>query len=256
MRQKNTKKIILSGLGILLYAVLIVKYYDLVDAKDFFKTDFLKDIPSYMTLFILIAIIALSIILYFLLEQVNTNKAYDDKKEDENYTVPFYNETELKKEMFFTYKEVEKAYMNFDSEKLKTFLGNDIYKKYIIELKELKKEKQKKIIEDVKISSLRIYNYKEEIDHYIFETSCNISYKSYVVDENNNVISGDIYKENNERYEITYIKNKKIKDIKECPNCHCELENNTNNKCPKCNEIILKDTGHLIISDKKRVIEL
>ena len=262
MKSNNKKKALITisvvSIFIIICSTLIFKHSNNLGLNTFFKTDFLVDLPSFLILFLLIVIISLSIILYLLIEEMNTNnKVEQEETEDKNkLNIPDTNIDELKKEIFYSYKELDNAYTNFDYEKLNKILTKDMYDKYSKELKTLEKEELTSIVQNTKIKNIKIENYHENINNYQFDVILEVSCKDYIIDKDNNVVKGDIYKENEYTYEMTFLKNKKLKDLKQCPNCNKKIENTNSNKCPHCNEVILNDTTHLIISEKKLVIEI
>jgi len=260
----NIKLAIVLFIFTAVYSIGVIGYSDIIGAKLLFKSDFFMDIPSFLIIFLLIVIISLSTILYLLIEEfhnysTNSNNHEMEMDLEENncdINIDAFNKTEFQKEVFYVYNEIEKAYMSFDYEKLKSLLTPELFNKYKTDLDNLKENNFSQIIDNLMIENIKIEDCKEFVDHYEICISLNVNCIDYIIDSENILVKGDMYKSVNYKYEMVFVKNKKIKDLKECPYCHKELKNSSSNKCPYCGEIILNDTTHLIVSEKKLVVEI
>lgn len=118
-----------------------------------------------------------------------------------------------------------------------------------MQLEILKEKCQKNIMSDFNLEDCKITNVKINGNVKTIEVQLRVSFRDYVVDNNNTVVRGNkdcIY---NMTYLLTFTK--KLNDINnKCPKCETTIENILLNKCPYCRAIIKIDNNEFVMCKK------
>lgn len=160
-------------------------------------------------------------VIYFIIIKIVTNSKIKKKLKKRLLSAKEkdkkFNEEEFNKEAFNIYKDLQIAWMNFDLDKIKELVSEEIYTKYEKQLEQLKKDKQKNMMEEIEYKSGKLLDIqiKDDIETVV----CEIKVKclDYIIDEKENVIKGKKTKKRNYTYNLTFntkIKNKKYILIK------------------------------------------
>lgn len=154
----------------------------------------------------------------------------------------------LIKELYDKYLDIQEARTNFDNEKLKTLLTNELYNIVINQQKVLQILHKKNIMNSFKYISGFITDlyYDENIE--VVKVIIATSFKDYFINEKGNIIDGNkkrIYKS----YKLTFVRNIKNK-INKCPNCGSPINGNI---CNFCKTTFLVDHTDWILSNKEIV---
>ena len=147
----------------------------------------------------------------------------------------------------------EKAYNNIDYNALFNICGNSLYNMYKTNLQMNSKFGEKKIIDNVSIQKLVVYNSKKGNGEHIVNVMARIRSISYTQNSDGKIISGSPMNPIDEEFDITFVKelNEKNKDQMRCPNCGAVV-NST--KCDYC-KTEFKNYDFRIESFKKLVEE-
>ena len=191
-RKKNVKEI-LAKLGISLIPTII---YSLVC--------FLTELELLLYICILVIYIISFIIIIKIVLKKNLKKEIAKVKEiDKNF-----DEEEFSKEAFEIYKEVQLAWCDFDINKVRNLISEELYNKYVKKLEELKAENQKNIMTDIEYKSNKIIYIKLEEN---LEVVCelNVDCYDYIIDDKEKVIKGKKDKKINYTYKLVFSKNLK-----------------------------------------------
>ena len=177
----------------------------------------LKNISlNYNLLILLMIIICLIGVILIFIALLQKKKATSPNLEEK---VLSPEQEELKKEIFNIYKKVEVAKSKFDYETLKELLTDTLYKVEEQKLKELKKNKQKRIATNIKLQELKILSTEKQEKKELIKIYLYVSRYDYVIDNKKNIIRGTDDTEYQVEYKITLEKNNnkyfKIKE-KEC----------------------------------------
>lgn len=264
MKRVNEKKILSIVLIVFILAVAVVTSPKLIVSSLNLSVS-LKNIDTssiLLIIFDLVVIISLAIILFLLLEQFETTsdiikkeKKRAKKVKETLDLIPNLNEYELVKEVFYVYKQVERNRCNYNPEVLKKYVTEALFKNFEKEHELLVSNNHTRVISDIRMKNIRILKIKDNNKNYEILLRATIINKDYVKDSDDQFVLGnDLDLEYT--YDFKVLKNKKVSEYKECPLCHHELEGNTSNKCPYCDGVILQDTSHIIMSEKKLVIEV
>ena len=105
------------------------------------------------------------------LNQISCNVDWLNKYKPENTTVRKLNVDEFLKNTYELYIDVQNAWMNFDYDKLRSLLSDELYNTYSSQLKVLSRKKQKNIMSDFKLISHKIVFAEKQNDIYYLQNS-------------------------------------------------------------------------------------
>ena len=158
---------------------------------------------------------------------------------------------EFYKKLFNIYKDVQISWMNFDYDKMKNLVSDEMFNMYHSQLQTLELSNQKNIIKKIKYNSCELLSLEENVEALNIKVKLNVRCYDYIVNsKTNDLIKGYKDKYWFYEYEIEFIKNKNINHS--CINCGTKLEKNMN-KCPSCGSIILNNNEEWVMSKKKMV---
>ena len=139
-----------------------------------------------------------------ILDQKNKKKVFEDitDRELQEY-IPSMNVESLKDIIFQNYVNIKNALLEYDYEKLRNFCTDDIYNYYVAQAESYRNKSEKNITKNYKIDNIFITRIFVEDNIVKLMTYLNISLVDYVVDSNNNIISGsNVYSINDEHIEV------------------------------------------------------
>ncbi len=157
------------------------------------------------------------------------------------------NKAEFKQMIYQKYVDIQNAWMNFDYDKLKENLTNELYNSYKMQLEALNLKKQKNIMSDFEFIDAKIIRVFDENNVIDVKTYLRVCMYDYVVDEKNQVLRGTKNQKIDIQYIIDFVKEKNTNMITKCPNCGAEIKNTTNDTCEYCRaKIILTPTNYVM----------
>ena len=172
-------------------------------------------------------------------------------------TLPGFDKNEFFKEAFTIYQNVQNAWMNFEMEKVRDQLTDELYNMYLSQVETLKIKGQQNIMKDFKLTNARVTGFYVENDTVQMITSMTIEFYDYIID----VASGKVLRGNSQRkccveYEMTFIQSLKQKQTKiTCPNCGAPVNINASNKCSYCASTIVQENAKWVLSKKKNIAQ-
>lgn len=148
--------------------------------------------------------------------------------------------------------EIQKAWMNFDYDKLKELLTDELYNQYIMQLDTLKNDYRRNIMNDFKLNGYRILDAycDNQILTIKMELDCSfhdfIEKFWYVSRGNTNIIINHVY-------ELTFVCN--LADKGEfCPNCGSKIDKRKN-RCSYCGGIFSNIANKWVMSNKMSKVQ-
>lgn len=148
--------------------------------------------------------------------------------------------------------EIQKAWMNFDYDKLKELLTDELYNQYIMQLDTLKNDYRRNIMNDFKLNGYRILDAycDNQILTIKMELDCSfhdfIEKFWYVSRGNTNIIINHVY-------ELTFVCN--LADKGEfCPNCGSKIDKQKN-RCSYCGGIFSNIANKWVMSNKMSKVQ-
>lgn len=139
-----------------------------------------------------------------------------------------HNEAQIKEILKASYQifyEVQMSWMNFDYNRLRELVSDELYNMYYSELEMLKLKGHKNIMEGFKVNKISLVNTKEENGVIEYCINLNISFFDYIIDGNGKVVRGNKKDYHRMSYLLTVASS--IRKIDLCPNCSAPLPDNS-----------------------------
>lgn len=154
------------------------------------------------------------------------------------------------KEAFNIYKELQEAWMNFNYDKIKELVSDEMYNMYTNQLETLKLKNQQNIMVCIEFINGYITDYIHTNNGETYTVQLTVSCYDYIINtKNEKVVRGNKYRKLTLTYELTF--EKEINTIKNCPQCGAPIENQT--ECPYCKSKIVNNNSEMKLT-KKRMI--
>lgn len=162
------------------------------------------------------------------------------------------NIDELKVKIFNIYKDIQVAWMNFDTDTIRKLTTDELYNMYKSQLETLKLKKQQNIMEDIELIDVKIIDIKEENKVITVDAYLNVKCYDYVIKENTKeVVRGKDNVKINIKYKVSFVKSAINNNKKEkCPNCGAPVDIISSAKCPYCDSTLVKNASDYVMSKK------
>ena len=160
----------------------------------------------------------------------------------------------FKKMAYEKYLAIQDAWMNFEYDKLKKYLTDELYNSYTMQLDALKVKKQKNIMNNFSCLDTKITEVTEENNLLNVTVYLRVSMYDYVVDKDNTVLRGSNNHKIDIEYMLTFVKTKHNddKDVI-CPNCGAKIEAVASGKCEYCGAVVVVDAKDYVMSRKTNI---
>ena len=154
---------------------------------------------------------------------------------------------------FNLYKELQNAWMEFDNDKIRTLVSDELFNAYKMQLNTLKTNGQKNIMEDITKVNGYVSALRKEGNIETADVVLSVTMRDYIVNKYNAVVRGN--KNINEiTYFITIDKvNDEAKRITNCPNCGGALNGDASQKCEHCGSNLVLESKNFIITKKQNL---
>ena len=162
------------------------------------------------------------------------------------------NINEFKMKVFNIYRDIQTAWMNFDTETIRKLTTDEIYNMYSSQLETLKLKGQKNIMTDITLDEVKIINIKKQ--NNIITTSVYLRVKCYdyvIKEATSEVVRGREKDKIVIEYVLSFVKSAVNNNKEEiCPNCGAKVEINSSSTCPYCDSVLVKDASDYVMSKK------
>lgn len=187
--------------------------------------------------------------------EIDSLKYKDLTQEEVNIIMPSLNVLEFNYQAYQMFYDIQMAWMEFDYDKLKELLTDELYNSYVMQLEVLKSKNHKNIMKEFELLESHIYNLQEENGVYIAKVYLNARFLDYVENVNTNlVVRGKIKGKVNNTYILTFICTKgKSNNINECPKCGAKVEGNVTGTCQYCKSKLINKTYNWVMSEKEKI---
>lgn len=153
--------------------------------------------------------------------------------------------------VYDTYRAIQLAYANYNYDMLKDLLDDELYKTRYEELKSQENRGLKNIKKDFEFVSGKVFDVVDTEEYLSVNLKLKFKSLDYVVDSENNVISGNNITNIEHSYMVTFIYDKKEKT--NCKNCGASM-NFDDIKCNYCNNEILSINGKMRLLCERKII--
>ena len=165
---------------------------------------------------------------------------------------PSLNIQELKAKSFNIYKDIQTAWMNFDTETIRKLTTDELYNMYSSQLETLKLKKQKNIMKDITLEETKIIDIKEVNNVITVDVYMRIKGYDYVINENTgDTVRGKDREKIIIEYILSFVKSSlNTPTTEKCPNCGAPVEINSSATCPYCESTLVKESSDYSMSKK------
>ncbi len=129
------------------------------------------------------------------------------------------------------YREVQKAWMDFDYNSMRKLVTDELFNTYQNQLQTLELKGQKNIMNNFYPQEMELLRIDEEKGIYTILMYLKIEFYDYIVDNQNKVLRGSSNQKVVMEYLLTYVDN--TNEETKCPNCGAKLEEEVS-VCPYC----------------------
>lgn len=174
-------------------------------------------------------------------------------QEEANAVIPDFNIIEFKMKAYEMFKNIQIAWMNFDYQKLKEMLTDELYNTYKMDLEVLKVKNQKNVMHDFEQIFTKLVSLKKENNQYIATVIINAKFYDYIEGATGIILRGNPKRKVNNLYSISFVKS--INEIKnsKCPKCGADVSGNVTGICDYCKTKLTFNEYDWVMSEKKKL---
>lgn len=181
----------------------------------------------------------------------NTEIIPEISEEEVKKYMPDFNKEEFLNNCYQKFIDVQNAWSEFDYDKLRSLLTDELYNSYHTQLVALKAKKQKNLMEGFDKESIKITNLDFKDNKLILTVNLIVWFYDYVVDKDNNVVRGTKNKKIVNSYNLVFISTTTKKKKTTCPSCGAPVSNDVSNICEYCKSNIVFESHDWILSKKE-----
>lgn len=178
------------------------------------------------------------------------NRKKSKKVQKKKLTLNVKNEDKpLLEEGYQIFYDVQMAWMNFDYDKLRELVTDELYNMYYNQLQTLNVKGQKNIMSDFDLIGYDLVSQRTNKDgSKTIKMELNVKFYDYIVDQNGKKVRGFSIKKVDMTYMLTFVYNESA--ISTCPSCNAPLEAGKT-ICEYCNTHIHSTRSKMKLSNKK-----
>ena len=155
-------------------------------------------------------------------------------------------------EAFEIYKNIQIAWMNFDTDTIRNLTTDELYNMYSSQLDALNLKKQKNIMKDISLEDVKIIGASSEGDVIEIKVYMHVKCFDYVINENTGkTVRGSDSKKLNIEYELSFIRST-VNDTEsvKCTNCGADVVMSSSGICPYCHSTLVRVSNKYVMSKK------
>lgn len=178
---------------------------------------------------------------------------YGDVSQSKIATVdPNLNSAEFKSQAFDIYKNIQTAWMDFDTDTIRKLTTDEIYNMYSSQLETLKLKKQKNIMKDITLDEAKIIDIYKTKNIITVAVYLRVKCYDYVIKEaTGETVRGKDSDKIIIEYLLSFVKSAVNNNKEEkCPNCGAHVDINASATCPYCDSTLVKDAADYVMSKK------
>lgn len=159
---------------------------------------------------------------------------------------------EFKKKAFNIYKDIQEAWMNFDTDTIRKLTTDEMYNMYSSQLETLKLKHQKNIMKNIEYVDANITNITKEDGVISVVVYLRVKCLDYVINEKTKkTLRGKDNIRLDIRYLLTFVKSETDnKKVETCPNCGAPVDIISSATCPYCDSTLVKNASDYVMSKK------
>lgn len=219
--------------------------------------------PIFDTIFLVTFIIFLTMKQFSVKDNTLSNSKFIKKIDQMNLdAVPLneinkyiknFNSVKFMKERYNDFVDVQNAWMNFDYDKLRSLLTDELYNQYEMQLDTLKVKNECNIMSDFTYHHGVITGITEENNQIIVTINLLVSFYDYI-DAGGVVVRGSSSRKVKMLYEMTFISDIN-NNIDKCPHCGAGITKDASQRCEYCGCVITNVSDKWVLSKKKAIAQ-
>lgn len=170
-----------------------------------------------------------------------------------NKYIKNFNSVKFMKERYKDFVDVQNAWMNFDYDKLRSLLTDELYNQYEMQLDTLKVKNECNIMSDFTYHHGVITGITEENNQIIVTINLLVSFYDYI-DAGGVVVRGSSSRKVKMLYEMTFISDIN-NNIDKCPHCGAGITKDASQRCEYCGCVITNVSDKWVLSKKKAIAQ-
>jgi predicted lipid-binding transport protein (Tim44 family) len=166
--------------------------------------------------------------------------------------IPNFDKTEFLKQGFKIYTDVQEAWMNFELEKVRDKITDELYSMYESQLATLEIKGEQNIMKDMVNKYCYVKDVSQQNNVITITTGYYIEQYDYIADaKTGKLIRGESKKKMRVKYEMKF---RKIIDtnnvIEKCPNCGAKMDINSGGICEYCGSKVVSENSDWVLTEK------
>lgn len=184
--------------------------------------------------------------------ETENNNYIDIDQSKINEIDPNISIEEFKKKAFNIYKDIQEAWMNFDTDKIRKLTTDEIYNMYSSQLETLKLKNQKNIMKNIEYVDAKIIDITNVNGVITINVYLRVKVLDYVINvKTNKTVRGRDNARLDIEYNLTFVKSENDdKKIETCPNCGAPVDIISSATCPYCDSTLVKNASDYVMSKK------
>ena len=186
-----------------------------------------------------------------------SHKIYNYKQisvEEANSVISNFDIKEFNHEAYKIFYDVQIAWMNFDYDKLRELLTDELYNSYIMQLENLKLKNSQNVMNGFELVEMKLISLKEQNEYYIAKIVLEVKFCDCVKSTvNNRVLRGNAIVKVDNTYILTFVKSKEDQKEEICPCCGAPVEGNVSGVCEYCKSKLVNKTHDWVMSKKEKI---
>jgi len=176
-------------------------------------------------------------------------------QEKANSIITDFNIEDFNFKAYQIFYDVQMAWMDFDYDKLKELLTDELYNSYVMQLDALKVKNHKNTMKGFELINSCLFDLQEENGLYIAKVYLNVKFYDYVENEKTGMIlRGTPNRKLNNIYKLTFIRTKEeTNNINECPRCGSTVQGNATGVCEYCKSKLINKKYDWVLSKKEKI---
>ncbi len=171
-------------------------------------------------------------------------------REKNNHVPKTEKNEKLLDKCYEIFREVQRAWMNFDYEKLRTLVTDELYNSYYNQLQTLELKGQKNIMSNFYLMDAELLRLDEENGVWTILVRLEVEFNDYIVDSDNKILRGNNRDKVLMNYLLTFVEDENAEN--KCPHCGAKLVDGET-VCSYCKAHIQALTQTLKLSKKEAI---
>ena len=155
-------------------------------------------------------------------------------------------------EAYNIFIDVQKAWMNFDYDKMRELVTDELYNMYYNQLQTLSIKGEKNVMSNFQLINIELLSEKEENNKKYYKVDLTVSFYDYIVDSNDKIVRGNDNSLIIMHYILDYVKSNN--EVDRCLKCGAKIENGITT-CPYCHSHIQGVSSKMKLSSKRVITQ-